>query len=120
MKAWLLSLALLGTQSTIAAADGVPRIDIESLCRSRSAGDRMMKLPEAQSVSDCIQIEKTTRDRLETAWPAAPGSIRARCRKDAVALGTMSYVDLLTCLQLAEDIKAPLRAAKANKTSPDR
>jgi hypothetical protein len=120
MKAWLLSLAFLGTQLTIAAADSVPRINIESLCRSRSAEDRMMKLPEAQSVADCIQDEKTSRDKLGTIWPAAPSSIRARCRADAVALGTTSYVDLLTCLHLADDIKALSSAAKANRKSRNR
>ena len=120
MKTWLLSVAYLGTQMTVAAADGVPRIDIERLCRARSADDRLMELPEAQSVADCIQDEKNSRDKLGTTWPAAAGSIRARCRADAVALGTLSYLDLLSCQQLAEDIKAPSSAAKPSKISTKR
>ena len=120
MKTWLLPVAYLGTQMTVAAADGVPRINIERLCRARSADDRLMRLPEAQSVADCIQEEKNSRDKLGTTWPAAAGSIRARCRADAVALGTLSYLDLLSCLQLAEDIKAPPSAAKPGKSSDKR
>ena len=120
MKRWLLSVAYLGTQMTVAAADGVPRINIERLCRARSADDRLMKLPEAQSVADCIQDEKNSKDKLGTTWPAAAGSIRARCRADAAALGTLSYVDLLSCLQLAEDINAPSSATKASRTSGKR
>ena len=120
MKTWPLALAYLGTQLTSAAADSVPRINIESLCRARSADDRLMKLPEAQSVSDCIQDEKTSRDRLATTWPAAAASIRARCRADAVALGTLSYLDLLSCLQLSEDIRAASSNTKSNKTSGNR
>jgi hypothetical protein len=120
MKTSLLILAMLGAELTTAAAESVPRIDIESLCRVRSAEDRMMKLPEAQSVADCIQDEKASRDKLGTIWPAAAGSIRARCRADAVALGTMSYVDLLTCLQLADDIKGTSSGAKAAAKSRHR
>jgi hypothetical protein len=120
MKASLLSVAILGGGLTIASADTLPRINVESLCRARSADDRMMKLPESQPVADCIQDEKTSRDKLGTAWPAAPGSLRARCRADAVALGTLSYLDLLTCLQMADDIKAPSSDAKAARKPRNR
>ena len=120
MKATLLSLAILGAEFTTAVADGVPKINIESLCRARSAEDRMMKLPEAQSVADCIQEQKTSREKLGTLWPATAGSMRARCRADAVALGTLSFVDLLTCLQLAEDIKGFSPNAKATRKSRNR
>jgi hypothetical protein len=118
MKASLLSLAILGAALTAAAADSVPRINIESLCRTRSADDRMMKLPEAQTVTDCIHDEKTFQDTLRTLWPAAAGSIRARCRAEAAALGTLSYVDLLGCLQLADDMKGS--ASGANTTGHSR
>ena len=119
MKAWLLSLACLAAP-TAAVADNVPRINIEMLCRARSADDRLMKLPEAQSVADCLQDEKNSREKLGTVWPATAASIRARCRADAAALGTLSYLDLLTCLQLAEDIKPASSTPKANKRSPNR
>ena len=80
----------------------------------------MMKLPEAQRVADCIQEEKASKEKLGTIWPAAAGSIRARCRADARALGTLSYVDLLTCLQLADDIKGLSSDAKATGKSRNR
>jgi hypothetical protein len=120
MRALLLSLAVLGGELTTAVADGLPRINIESLCRTRSAEDRMMKLPEAQSVQDCIQDEKNAGDKLGALWPAAAGSIRARCRADAVALGTLSYLDLLTCLRMADDVKGPASDAKAARKSRNR
>jgi hypothetical protein len=79
-----------------------------------------MKLPEAQSVPDCIQEEKTAKDKLGTLWPDAAGAIRARCRADAIALGTLSYVDMLTCLQMADDIKGLSSDAKAARKSRNR
>jgi hypothetical protein len=113
MKTSLLAVAILGAGLTTAAADSVPRINVEALCKARSADDRMMKLPEAQSVTDCIQDEKHSRDKLGAAWPSAAGSIRARCHSDAVVLGILSYLDLLTCLQMADDIRGISSEMKA-------
>jgi hypothetical protein len=120
MRTLLLSLAFLGAELTAASGDSVPRINIESLCKARSADDRMMKLPEAQSVADCVQEEKASKDKLGAIWPAAASSIRSRCRADAVALGTLSYVDLLICLQMADDIKGLSSEAKAARKSRNR
>jgi hypothetical protein len=120
MRTLLLSLAVLGAELTTAFGDSMPRINVESLCKARSADDRLMKLPEAQSVADCIQDEKSSKDKLGTIWPAAASSIRSRCRADAAALGTLSYVDLLTCLQMADDSKRLSSEAKATSKSRNR
>jgi hypothetical protein len=107
MKAMLLSLAILGAQLTVAVADNLPRIRVEALCKARSAADKMMDIPESESIADCIQDEKTAKEKLNTLWATTAGSVRARCKSDAIALGTLSYLDLLTCIQMADDVKWP-------------
>jgi len=113
MKAALLSLAILGAQLTTPVANNVPTIKVEALCKARSAGDKMMNLPEAQKVADCIQEEKTSKEKLDTIWAATASSVRPRCQADAVVLGTLSYLDLLTCLQMADDVKWPSSTTKS-------
>jgi hypothetical protein len=112
MKATLLTLAVLGAASTTAVADSTPKIDIQSLCKARSAADKMMNIPATESVADCIQDETTSKDKLDVIWSTTASSIRIRCRADAVVLGTLSYLDLLTCLQMADDVKWPSPATK--------
>jgi hypothetical protein len=119
MKAMLLSLAILGAQLTVAVADNVPRIRVEALCKARSAADKMMDLPESQRVADCVQDEKTSKEKLDTLWNATASRVRARCKSDAIELGTLSYLDLLTCIQMADDVKWPSSTAKASgNTTP--
>jgi hypothetical protein len=119
MKAMLLSLAILGAQLTVAVADSVPRIKVEALCKARSAADRMMNLPESESVADCIQDEKTAKEKLDALWGATASPVRARCESDAIKLGTLSYLDLLTCIQMADDVKWPSSTTKASgNTTP--
>jgi hypothetical protein len=107
MKAALLSLALFGTGLMTPVSDRVPELNVDALCKARSAEDKLMRFPELQSVADCVHEETDAKQNLRTLWGTTPGSIRARCESDAVALGTRTYLDLLTCIQMADDVKWP-------------
>lgn len=107
MKALLFSLTFLVAQVTAAAADDLPKIGSEKLCKARSAGVRMMKSAELESVADCIRGESDARQQLGAIWDRTDSAIRRRCKAQAVALGTLSYLDLLTCIQTADDLKSP-------------
>jgi hypothetical protein len=107
MKVALLSLALFGTELTTPISDRVPELSVEALCKARSADDKMMVLPESQSVADCVRDEKDARQKLSTVWDKTSVSIRMRCRSEILfSLGTRSYLDLLSCIQIAEDTKS--------------
>ncbi len=114
MKVALLSAALLTSQFTIPVSDRMPKLNVEALCKARSAGDKAMQLPEAQSVKDCVRDETDAKQKLSTLWGATSGPVRNRCEGDAVALGTQSYLDLLTCIQMAEDIKSSAPATASS------
>ena len=119
MKAAVVSLALFGTE--IAPICGhVPELKVDALCKARSAGDKLMGLPEAQSVADCVRDETAAKEKLSTIWGTTSRLIRNRCESDAVALGIRSYVDLLTCIQLADDVKSPSPGTKLKGTSKRR
>ena len=111
MKVALLSLALFGTELTMQVSDRVPKLNVEALCKGRSADDRLMRLPEAQSVTDCVRDEIQAKDKLGTLWATTSSSVRNRCEGDAVSLGTVSYLDLLSCIQMADDVKWPAESA---------
>jgi len=122
MKALLLSFAILGAAlmaALAASADTMPKIGSEKLCKARSAGEKMMHLAELETVADCVREENEAKQTLGALWDATDRAIRNRCKADAVALGTLSYLDLLTCIQTANDLKSPLPAKKpAGNPSP--
>ena len=107
MKVALLSLALFGTELTTPISDRVPELRVEALCKARSAGYKLMRLPELESVADCVQDEKTAKQRLSTVWGTTSRPVRDRCVSEVLfSLGTRSYLDLLSCIQIAEDTKS--------------
>jgi hypothetical protein len=120
MKVLPLALAMLGALLVSAAADTMPKIGSEKLCKARAAGEKMMHLAELESVADCVREENQAKEALGALWDATDRTIRDRCKADSVALGTLSYLDLLTCIQTANDLKSPLPAVKPPSSNPSR
>jgi hypothetical protein len=78
--------------------DIVPRLDIEKSCH----GAATASLPEdqANAFKVCIADEQTARSKLEQIWSKAPSKIRLNCIDETTRFSA-SYVDLLTCLEMA-------------------
>jgi hypothetical protein len=105
MYAALLSLALatqLGNPSAIPVADVVPTINVEKTCKETAATDKEMNLDLPQSVEKCMSDENAAKAQLAVIWSNYSASIRNRCTQEATLIGTGSYVDLLTCMQMTD------------------
>lgn len=106
MMAAVVSLALFGGE-IVPVSGAVPELKLEALCKARSAGDRLMHLAEVQSVADCVRDEMVAKGKLSAIWDTTSRPVRDRCKAEAAALGIRSYFDLLTCIQMADDVKPP-------------
>jgi hypothetical protein len=116
MRAALLTLAVIGSQLATSVAERVPELNVEKLCKQRSAQDKIMRQPESQSVADCVREEADAKQELIKIWEKTDRSIRARCENEATVLGTRSYLDFLACLQMADDMKSAGKATNQNPT----
>jgi hypothetical protein len=52
------------------------------------------------------RVQPAARQQLTTLWEATSVTIRNRCESDARSLGTTSYLDLVTCIQMDQELKA--------------
>ncbi len=95
----------LGSPLVIPAADRVPLIDVERTCKATAATDKAMNLDLPQSVENCMRDEHNAQEQLVAVWSAYPAPTRDRCFQEATIGGTGSYVDLLTCMQMADPTK---------------
>jgi hypothetical protein len=115
MRAALLTLAVIGAQSTMPVSERVPDINVQKLCKLRSADDRIMRQPEPQGLADCVREEKDAKQELVKMWATSDSVMRDRCQDEATALGTRTYLDLLACLQIADDIKSASKGRTKSK-----
>ncbi|MGY4626595.1 hypothetical protein [Bradyrhizobium sp. USDA 4486] len=120
MKLVLFSLGLLASHSLLPISDRVPELKVETLCKMTSETDKAMGLALAQSFADCMRDETAAQQQLGTMWATTKSTVRDTCEGEAVAAGSQSYVDLLTCIQMTETASAlssppPLRGASKNR-----
>ena len=99
MRAFVFSTALLATYLPAAAEVRIPTLDVEKTCKSASA------LAVGQVASDkCIEQENAAKTELQKSWSTFAAGDRERCSQLA-HVGGPSYIELLTCVQMARDAR---------------
>ena len=106
MKRALVLFALLLPLFTPPAFGGAPELNVKAVCKARSADAKMSQVPPDQSDEDCARDEEAAKQQLGTYWASTSVSIRNRCQNDARSLNIKGYLDLLTCIQIAQDLKS--------------
>jgi hypothetical protein len=99
--------ALLMVVLQSAMADDVPVLDVDQVCRGiaqHAAAPGERGGPDL-SLEQCISSEREIRQRLATQWSTFAPADRTECIGEATAGGESSYTDLLTCLQMARDVR---------------
>jgi hypothetical protein len=98
----------LGLQLLIpVAADGVPNLNVEQVCEgiAQQGGVTFHDPAIAQEKKDCLESEQGIRSELEKQWSSFSPSDRTHCVNESVMGGDSSYTELLTCLEMARDVR---------------
>jgi len=75
----------------------MPKFDVDVTCRAA------VDVPTATPAT-CLADERSARDELAKGWAQYPSPERARCTALS-GIGYQSYVELLTCLEMAAQAK---------------
>jgi hypothetical protein len=104
---------LNGVRTTIPVSGRLPNFNIEGLCKATAADDAAMGLALAQPVENCMRDETAAKQQLAPIWEQNAGAARDGCEGEAAAgpRDSQSYVDLLTCMQMAGVANAGTTAA---------
>jgi hypothetical protein len=94
----LFGIAILITEATQVAAQGLPNFKVEQGCREVSSGPNKLT-----KFDKCMEDEKSARDSLAKNWETFVASDRRVCLNMTASDGTPSYVELLECLKMAGD-----------------
>ena len=103
-RAAVLAVVLLSL-STPHALGRMPELSVKAVCKARSDDARKVKSPPDQSMTDCVRDEESAKQQLDKLWTSTPVSIRNRCESDTRSLGMRSYLDVLSCIYIANDSK---------------
>ena len=89
----------LVTQLLITTADGVPKLDVTASCRAAAAASNA-----PDRMQSCLVSEQRIYDQLVRDWSGYPSVDRVDCVR-AVKIFEPTYTELLTCLEMARDVK---------------
>ena len=96
-------IIILGSHLAIPVADNVPKFDIARGCRLDNTA--ASGLAEEEPLRKCVSDEQQALQQLQTQWSQFSESDRATCTTATTSDDTPSYVELLTCLQEAKEVR---------------
>lgn len=111
-----LVFALLSASVVAAAADTVPELDIRPGCRAAAESASSIK----RDFDACVKSEEAARDKLKAGWNDFPAADRTRCIGMTRMGGPPSYVEVLTCVEMARDARQIRQNAPAPLDRPTR
>ncbi len=98
----LLPIILTGSYLVL-AADQIPQLNFEPSCRAAAEASTS----QDRNADACKRDELTARDKLKEQWGQYTPAQRTRCVSLSRLGGFPSYVELLTCLEMAKDADQP-------------
>jgi hypothetical protein len=91
-----LPIVILATLSPVAVSDSAPTLDITKECRFEGGSSEIF--------DRCIRDENEARKEVEAMWPQVSSADRTACVSEATTGGYASYIELITCLEMARDV----------------
>jgi len=92
---------ILTSAHLVLVSQEVPRLNIVPSCAAAASTG----VSRHASEKACLRDEQQARDKLKRQWSEFSASERQRCVQLNSLGGQPSYVELLTCLQMAKDAK---------------
>jgi hypothetical protein len=95
------------TSVLVARPDEIPVLDVRPVCRgiAQQAMDPSETGGPDLAMSQCVASEQEVRGELVKAWPTFVPTEKQHCTREATMGGEASYTDLITCLEMARDVR---------------
>jgi len=95
-----------------ARSDEIPTLDVQPVCRGiASQSGESLEAGLRENFEQCVQSEQDVREQLKKAWPTFSAADKQHCVTLAQTGGESSNTELLTCLEMARDVRAFRSAA---------
>lgn len=99
---------ILTASHIVLVADAIPKFDVEQTCRRASE----VSVSLGRSAGDCKRDEEDAHGKLQQDWAQYSPAQRTGCVRFSSLGSSPSYVELLTCLEMAKQAKELPEASK--------
>ncbi|NEU10631.1 hypothetical protein G3T14_00620 [Methylobacterium sp. BTF04] len=106
------AFALMMLVAPALGAEGPPDLDIARTCQSAASAS----VSDTASQDGCLRSERAAHDEVKRRWGEFTPAAKSQCEKQFEAGGFPSYVEMVTCLELASGTGLPRQSG--DRTSP--
>ena len=101
------AVLVLGAHLTLPVSDSVPVLNIQQVCQgiAQQGGVSFHDTDVTDEKKNCLDSEQAVRDQLVKQWSSFSASDKSDCTKESEMGGESSYTELLTCLEMARDVR---------------
>src|SRR6516162_9306055 len=113
-----LAIAMTVPAILSARSDEIPTLDVGPVCRGIASQSGESLEAGLRSTSDqCVQSEQQVREQLKKEWSTFSAADKRHCVTLSKIGGESSYTELLTCLEMARDVRTYRSAAASGKAT---
>src|SRR5215467_10505016 len=110
-----IAIAMIMPAILSARSDDIPTLDVNPVCRGIASQSELEAGLQRTNFEQCVQSEQATREQIKKEWSTFTAD-KSHCVALAKTGGESSYTELITCMEMARDVRA-LRSAEANASS---
>jgi len=98
-------LAALCLSSSSARSDDIPTLDVNPVCHGIAMQGELEVGLQQTSFQQCVQSEQSVREEIKKEWSTFSTSDKSHCVALAKTGGESSYTELITCMEMARDVR---------------
>jgi hypothetical protein len=102
-----------------ARSDDYPTLNVAPVCHGITNQSDLQAGFREVSFDQCVKAEQVDRETMIKEWSTFSAEDRRHCIAEATMGGESSYTDLLTCLEMARDVRALHKEAGDQKQADD-
>jgi hypothetical protein len=85
--------------------DAYPKLDVAPLCHGVVAQSDLQEGLQSVTFDQCMKAEQDDRNEMIKEWSTFSAEDKGHCIAEATMGGESSYTDLVTCLEMARDVR---------------
>ena len=98
-------LAVVCLSGLSARSDDIPTLDVNPVCRGIAMQGELEAGLQQTSFQQCVQSEQAVREEVKKEWSTFSTADKTHCVALAKTGGESSYTELITCMEMARDVR---------------
>ena len=100
-----IAIAMIMPATLSARSDDVPTLDVNPVCHGIAMQGELEAGLQQTSFEQCVKSEQDTREQIKKEWSTFTTADKSHCVALAKTGGESSYTELITCMEMARDVR---------------